>query len=130
MLTQDQYLGKEGDIVALEVNMRPSGGISPTMMNYANGTDVYEIWAAMIAYDKTDRIKEQSQFCVFTGRRDGRNYKLNRDELYARYGSHIREEGRVADALAGTMGNYMYMGWFETEEEIREFVKTVFEESR
>ena len=127
MLTQDQYLGKEGDIVALEVNMRPSGGISPTMMNYANGTDVYEIWADMIAYDKTDRIKEQSQFCVFTGRRDGRNYKLNRDELYARYGSHIREEGRVADALAGTMGNYMYIATFPTEEETNQFVIDVFE---
>ncbi|MBQ8995839.1 MAG: ATP-grasp domain-containing protein, partial [Oscillospiraceae bacterium] len=39
-LNKDQYMGKEGDVVALEVNMRPSGGISPSMMNYAQGTDV------------------------------------------------------------------------------------------
>ena len=28
-LTKDQYLGKKGDVIALEVNMRPCGGFSP-----------------------------------------------------------------------------------------------------
>ena len=52
-LNRDQYMGKKGEVVALEVNMRPSGGISPEMMNYANSTDVYKIWADMIAYDSS-----------------------------------------------------------------------------
>ena len=47
-LSRDQRIGKAGDFVALEVNMRPSGGVSPTMMNFANSTDVYQIWADMI----------------------------------------------------------------------------------
>ena len=127
MLTQDQYLGKEGDIVALEVNMRPSGGISPTMMNYANGTDVYEIWADMIAYDKTDRIKKNSQFCVFAGRRNGKNFVMSHDDIYRKYGEHIRMEGPVAEALSNTMGNYMYIATFDTEEETNRFVQEVFE---
>ncbi len=38
-LSRDQRIGKAGDFVALEVNMRPSGGVSPTMMNFANSTD-------------------------------------------------------------------------------------------
>ena len=46
-------LGKKNDVVALEVNMRPSGGISPSMMNYAHSTSVYKIYADMIAYDST-----------------------------------------------------------------------------
>ncbi|MCI5957255.1 MAG: carbamoylphosphate synthase large subunit, partial [Clostridiales bacterium] len=50
-LTQDQPgMGKKGDVVALEVNMRPCGGFSPDMMNYANSTNVYKIWADMIAF--------------------------------------------------------------------------------
>ena len=53
-LTEDQpSMGKKGDVVALEVNMRPCGGFSPDMMNFANSTDVYKIWADMIAYDST-----------------------------------------------------------------------------
>ncbi len=126
-LTKDQYLGKKGDIVALEVNMRPSGGISPTMMNFANGTDVYEIYADMIAFDKTDRFKENSQFCVFAGRRNNKNYVLNHDQIYEKYGSHIRMEGPVAEALSGTMGDYMYLATFDTEKETNQFVKEVFE---
>ena len=126
-LTKDQYLGKKGDIVALEVNMRPSGGISPTMMNFANGTDVYEIYADMIAFDKTDRIKENSQFCVFAGRRNNKNYVMNHDQIYEKYGPHIRMEGPVAEALSGTMGDYMYLATFDTEKETNQFVKEVFE---
>ena len=129
-LLSDQHIGKKGDFVALEVNMRPSGGISPTMMNYANSTDVYEIWADMIAHDETDKGNSASGFCVFTGRRNGRNYALSRDDLYRKYGDHIKEDAPVADALSNTMGNYMYMACFKTEEEIMEFVRTVFEESR
>ena len=52
-LLSDQHIGKKGELVALEVNMRPAGGISPDMMNYANSTDVYKIWADMITYDST-----------------------------------------------------------------------------
>ncbi|MDY4063937.1 MAG: carbamoylphosphate synthase large subunit, partial [Candidatus Limiplasma sp.] len=40
-LTQDKPgLGNAGDFVGLEVNMRPAGGYTPDMMNYAHSTDV------------------------------------------------------------------------------------------
>ncbi len=126
-LTKDQYLGKENDIVALEVNMRPSGGISPTMMNYANGTDVYEIWADMIAFDQTDRGKSQSKYCVFCGRRNGESYKISHEQFCEKYRDNLKLEGPVADALSGTMGNYMYVGLFDEEEEMKLFIKDAFE---
>ena len=57
-LLQDQEgLGKKDDIMALEVNMRPSGGFSPDMINYAHSTDVYKIWADMIAFDESTKPK-------------------------------------------------------------------------
>lgn len=36
-------LGGAGDFVALEVNMRPAGGYTPDMMNFAHSVDVYQI---------------------------------------------------------------------------------------
>lgn len=126
-LTKDQYLGKENDFVALEVNMRPSGGISPTMMNYANGTDVYEVWADMIAFDETDKGRFSHLNCAFAGRRNGKNFVMSRDDIYAKYGDHIVMEGPVAPALAVTMGDYMYMATFETEQESLQFIRDVFE---
>ena len=57
-------MGKKGDVVALEVNMRPCGGFSPDMMNFANSTDVYKIWADMIAYDSTLMPQGEHAFCA------------------------------------------------------------------
>ena len=45
-------LGKKGDYIGLETNMRPAGGYTPDMYNYANNTDVYQIWADMVAFDE------------------------------------------------------------------------------
>ena len=126
-LTKDQHIGKKDDIVALEVNMRPSGGISPTMMNWANGTDVYKIWADMIAFDSTQKGKDNEQICVFAGRRNGKNFVMSEDEIHEKYGKNLKMEGPVAEALSNTMANYMYIANFDTEEETMKFVAEVFE---
>jgi hypothetical protein len=127
-LNCDQPMGKKDDVVALEVNMRPSGGISPSMMNYANGTDVYKIWADMIAFDSTQKGKEASCFCLFAGRRDARSYVMSREDVLREYAPHIREEGRVDAALAADMGDYMFLATFDTQEELNAFLRRVFEE--
>ena len=127
-LNGDQPMGKKDDVVALEVNMRPSGGISPSMMNYANGTDVYKIWADMIAFDETRKGREASRYCLFAGRRDARSYVMSREDVLREYAPHIREEGRVDAALAADMGDYMFLTTFDTLEEVNAFLRRVFEE--
>ena len=127
-LNCDQHIGKKNDIVALEVNMRPSGGISPSMMNYANSTDVYEVWADMIAYDQTDKGTADRQFCIYTGRRDSHDYVHSLDEIREEYRDHIRDEGPVDPALATDMGDYMFLTCFSTMDEADDFVKNVFAE--
>ena len=127
-LNSDQHIGKKDEVVALEVNMRPSGGISPSMMNYANGTDVYKIWADMIAFDQTQKGCSQSQYCVFAGRRDARHYAMSREDVLRVYGSCIKEAERVDAALAADMGDYMFLACFDTLEELEAFIKAVFEE--
>ena len=127
-LSKDQHIGKKGEYVALEVNMRPSGGISPTMMNYANGTDVYKIWADMIAFDSTQKAAVDNKICVFTGRRDGHKFVMNGDQIREKYFANIKEEGPVDGALRMTMADYMYLATFDTEEQARDYVKDVFEE--
>ena len=120
-LTCDQYMGRAGDVVALEVNMRPCGGFSPDMMNYANSTDGYKIWADMIAFDHSTKPTGEHFFCAFAGRRDGKPFQLSNDELYARYAANIRMMERIPDALSGAMGNQMYVAVFSTEQEMNAF---------
>ncbi|MBR2991180.1 MAG: ATP-grasp domain-containing protein [Solobacterium sp.] len=127
-LDRDQAIGKKGDIVALEVNMRPSGGISPTMMNYAGGTDVYKIWADMIAFDHSEKRKEREEVCVMASRRKGRNFVLSYEEVSETYKDVLIEEGPIEPALSGAMADYMYLANFRTEEEARAFGAAVLEE--
>ena len=128
-LTQDQPgMGQKGDVVALEVNMRPCGGFSPDMMNYANSTDVYKIWADMIAFDRSTLPSGQHYFCAFAGRRDGKPFALSHDEILRRYSAQLRMVERIPDALSGAMGNQMYVAVFPTREEMDAFYADVLRE--
>ena len=122
-LNRDQHIGKKGEIVALEVNMRPSGGISPEMMNYANSTDVYKIWADMVAFDCSSKGTGERFYCAFVGRRDGKPYVHSDDEIYSRYAGSIKIARRVAKALSGAMGDRMFVVNVKTQEEVDEFYR-------
>ena len=128
-LLQDQEgRGKKDDIMALEVNMRPSGGFSPDMINFAHSTDVYKIWADMIAFDKSTKPKGDSNHCGFAGLRDEKNFVMSHEAIMEKYGSHIRMVDRIPEALSGAMGNQMYLATFATEEALMAFYEDITRE--
>ena len=127
-LLSDQAIGKKGQVVALEVNMRPSGGFTPDMINFANSTNVYKIWADMIAYDSTLVQPGKRAFCPFAGRRDGKNFEMDHNAIMAKYGHAMRMVDRIPEALSGAMGNQMYLATFDTEEQMNEFYADIVRE--
>ena len=121
-LTQDQEgMGNKGDVVALEVNMRPCGGFSPDMMNYANSTDVYKIWADMIAFNYSTTPVGEYSYCAFAGLRDGKNFVMSHEDIMNKYGAQMRMVECIPEALSGAMGNQMYVATFPTEEAMNNF---------
>ena len=66
-LTEDQPgLGRKGELLGLEVNMRPSGGYSTDMINYAGSVDYYHVWADMVCFDHAYAAPDrQLYYCVF-----------------------------------------------------------------
>ena len=119
ILNEDQEgLGKKGDILGLEVNMRPAGGFTPEMYNYSQETDVYKIWADMVAFDHNTKPIGNHHYCAFYGRRDGKHYKLDDYEVMMKYKNQLVMWGRIPDALSGAMANQMYVANFDTEEEM------------
>lgn len=129
VLTEDQQgLGKAGDIVGLEVNMRPAGGYTPDMYNFAYETDVYKIWADMIAFNKSTKPLGNRHHCAFVGRRDGKRFVMEHDAIMEKYGKHMKMVGRIPDALSGAMGNQMYIANLDTDEERDLFFRDLLEE--
>ena len=127
-LDRDQHVGKAGDYVGLEVNMRPCGGILPTMINYAYSTDVYQIWADMLVYDRTEKPVGRHQFCALAGRRNARTYVMSREEVWNAYAGRIVEEGWLDESLATDMGNHIFLACFPTMEGVQDFYDRVLAE--
>ena len=125
LLKDHDGMGKKGDVVALEVNMRPCGGFSPDMMNYANSTNVYKIWADMIAFDHSTLPDGKHAYCAYAGRRDGKDFVLSHEEILEKYGDNLKMVDRIPDVLSGAMGNQMYVAVFNTKKEMDRFYKNV-----
>ena len=119
VLNEDKKgLGKKGDIFGLEVNMRPPGGYTPDMMNYANDISVYQVWADMVCYDKGFFDPEQRPYvCIYASQRKGGSYEHSKEEILAAYGQHILMHEEMPEVLSGAMGDFAYMARFETEEQ-------------
>lgn len=126
-LTEDQHIGKKGQVVALEVNMRPCGGFTPDMINFAHSTNVYKIWADMIAFNRSTMPVGKHAFCAFAGRRDGKNFTLDHEAIMAKYGANMKMVERIPDVLSGAMGNQMYVGTFDTKEELDAFYSDILQ---
>ena len=121
-------LGKVGDFVGLETNMRPAGGYTPDMMNFAHSTDVYTIWADMVVSDK--RLLPESgddHWCVYYGRRDAHAYAHSDNEVLYRYGGQMAMTGRIPAALAPDLGERMFMVHIRSEKEMQDYLKYLSE---
>ena len=119
-------LGDVGDFVALEVNMRPAGGYTPDMMDYAHSTDVYRIYADMVAFDQR-RLPESTEhfYCVYASRKDGHRYTCTHGEIMARYGRDMVMQEEMPPMNWPQMGRYMYTARLRTLNEVNAFIEWV-----
>jgi hypothetical protein len=100
----------DGSYVALEMNVRPPGGFTTDMMNYACDFDVYGLWAAVIVGDSLDGFSYQRKFhTAHAGRRRERAYEHPPEALAGELGDTLVAVAAVPDAFAVTMGNTAYL---------------------
>ena len=123
-------LGEVGDFVGLEVNMRPAGGYTPDMINFAHATDVYQIWADMVTENRRN-LPDSDQHCyvVYASRRDCHNYKHSHEEILSRYGDDIVMCERMPEMMVPQMGNQMYTAKRPDQNAVEEFINFVQERS-
>ena len=131
VLNEDKEgLGKKGDIFGLEVNMRPPGGYTPDMMNFANDINVYQIWANMVCYDQGYFDPEQRPYCcVYASRRRTGSYVHTLDEIRTAYAQNILMDEEMPEVLAGAMGDFAFMARFEIEEQAKDFAAYVIQKA-
>lgn len=125
LLEDKEGLGKKGDIIGLEVNLRTPGGYTPDMMNYANDIDVYQIYADMVTKGYSEYDHHRPYHCVYCGRRDGITYTHSHEDIISQYHFDLVMCERMPDILSGAMGNFTYTARFENMEQVDAFVQYV-----
>mgnify|MGYP000770348954 FL=1 len=118
-------LGRKGDLVPLEVNMRAPGAFIPDMMNYAYDVDTYTIWADMMIYNTCFYEIERKYYVGYVGRRLGIDYELSDAEVADKYREYIKIEADIPQVLAQAEGNHIFVFRAKTKAKLNEITKAI-----
>ncbi len=117
-------LGKKGDLVALEVNMRCPGGYTPDLIDFAYSIDIYQIWADVITYDENRQVnKYAKQYGCYVGRRNYVEYVNYYESIINKYKEHIVWTQGMPDILSDALGNYFFMAIFKNKEQMDDYIE-------
>ena len=105
-----EYFRKpDGSLVALEVNIRPPGGLTTDMMNFANDFDIYREWANIVINNRFDPIYSRPYHCCYVSRRFHFNYVRNHESVMTQYGHLIPSHQPILGAWSVALGDYGYL---------------------
>lgn len=100
---------KTNQIVALEVNMRPPGGLTTDMFNYANDIDVYAEWAHIMVHNRFTAQYSRPYHCCYVGRKFNRGYAHTHDEILSELGPHLCAHEPISGIFSRALGDYGYL---------------------
>lgn len=103
------FMMDDGSVRPMEVNMRPPGGFTLEMMNYANDFDCFRIWAELVVQGRKPRFKEHPYFVNYVGRKDWIHYALPYERVFGEFGNMIVMDGRMPDVFSRALGNHFYL---------------------
>ncbi|MCX7970842.1 MAG: carboxylate--amine ligase, partial [Negativicutes bacterium] len=117
---------KDGRIISLEVNMRPPGGLTMDMFNWSCDIDLYREWANLVEFDRMDNPDyERKYYVAYIGRKNGKSYVHNHDEIMQRYGWAIVQNEPISGIFRNAIGDYAYLARSANHDEVMEIINFV-----
>jgi biotin carboxylase len=95
--------------VALEVNIRPPGGYTTDMFNYACDFDIYNIWAQLMVNGQPPAAWERKYHCCYASRKNNLHYQNSHNQITARYGPFIKSVVQVPGVFSSALGDVGYI---------------------
>lgn len=113
-------LGRKGDVLGLEVNMRAPGGYIPDKMNYAYDVDVYQIWAESLVYGENRSFPEYGfkRYVTHFGRGANVSYAHSADDVHGYLGDKLLLEKIPPKSISGGMGAQVFIARSESLDEL------------
>jgi len=100
---------KPGKWVALEINMRPPGGLTIDMFNYANYLNLYQEWANIVAYNQFTSQYSRPYHCAYIGRKNHLDHLISHNEILKQYSANLVYYEKISSVLAPALGDDGYL---------------------
>ena len=117
----DRYVG-------LEVNMRPPGGYTTDMFNYACDIDIYAAWAGLLTSGASTLDYARKYHCCYASRKNNQTYLHSHDAIMTRYGDFIVKVASVPGVFSSALGDVGYIfraPHLEDIQAVTAFIQTV-----
>lgn len=115
--------GKKEEILPLEINCRPPGGLTIDMWNYANDFDVFKEFANIVKENKFYSNIQHPWNVVYISRKANQNYVNSIGSVCEKFASNIISVQSVPGVFAKVMGENGILARTETMEQLREIVQ-------
>jgi hypothetical protein len=99
----------DGGITALEVNLRPPGGLTTDMFNYANDIDIYREWARVVAHNRFTAAWSRRYHVAYVGRKRSKRYARPHEEVLRSLGPLICHHEEINSIFRAAIGDYGYL---------------------
>ena len=98
-----------GGLLALEVNMRPPGGLSIDMFNYTADIDCYRLWAELLATGRAPGEQPRHHCVMYVGRKSSHAHVLDHAAVLAAVGTRMVHHQAMPALDHRAMGAYGYI---------------------
>jgi len=109
----------DGTLVPLEINVRPPGGLTVDMFNYANEMNFYRGWASTVVHGRWDESVSRAYACAYVGRKHRFNYKLGHEQVLRAFGDLIVMDTPMSGIFARAIGDFGYILRHPDEERVK-----------
>jgi biotin carboxylase len=100
---------RDGRLIALEVNMRPPGGPTVDVWNYASDIDLYREWANVVVNNRFVENYTRKYHGCYVGRKHNKSYVHSHEEILDAFGHCIATTMDMPVVFSLAMGNYAYI---------------------
>ena len=119
----------QGKLVGLEVNMRPPGGLTTDMFNYANDIDVYREYANIVTRNCFDAKVTRPYYCAYVGRKYANHYLHDYVEAVAVFPGKVVHQEKISGVFSAAIGDYGYLVRSPDREEVRQIIEWILKKS-
>jgi hypothetical protein len=105
--------------------MRPPGGYTTDMFNYACDIDIYRIWAELVVRRQAQVNYRRMYHCCYASRKSNLSYARSHSEIMSRYGGLMVQVAQVPGVFSSALGDIGYIFRTESLDHLLEIVRFI-----